>query len=1311
MNIGDIVSLKKFDPVVNLNWANNINEQERLLSNYIMTEDLANIFTNMLESITLVRSDIRRKKLGGDISPNDTKRAHILSGQYGTGKSYFLLMLNIVLEMKNSDLTDKLIERFIDYPELQFQLKYIKKNKKYFLVRINGENENEKEFKDVIQSQIVETLEENFDDVAIGSVYKKNLKIFEDIYLKDKQKIDDTLVGKNYDYNDIRANLFNYKKEGLKQFDEIVTEAIGYAPKIELDRLEDFIKDVNEFLSTKGYDEIVVIFDEFSAYLSVSMADKRIDKDLGQIQNIAQSCASNSSTKISFIASTHKDLGEMIGANGNSKKEELDKVFGRFDTHTLLFEQGQELLKNTIQIDKQNFKYYKEKYKYLIENLKQRYNIELEEYYPLHPATVTYLEPISRMYAQRTRTTFTFLKAVIREKFFIQPIEINNKLNLVTIADLYNYFEDEIEIKNKNLFTTYNMIFNQVKTDSDLVNYTKTLAIAYATSLTKTETLTELTAKDLKYMYQIENEQLVDEKLNPLVARNDIAITRLDGKYRMSVNTSGINIEELIAKEKDKVNANIIKNKIFKLAENRIAIKSNHKLPYNMGMYPMSRELDGEVLSISELKNQRFENLFKTEKDGKIIFIVPNFNEELNSNQIIDKYKSMMENLDNNICLAIPKKMYFNEEDIKLFGALKNIEVNDEKVANDKDIKRIIIKKRKRVEDKIRNKYLRKFSNLKNFTFIFGGGKVKDDIKQDIKLYEEILYSYYYKFPKEIKLENFNTRAPLNSLIRLLLDGSAELGKNDTSEAGKCIRTLMIPLDLIMSKEKPSTTEYSFKNPTFEKSNISREVMDIVENINTTFQEKYEKLEKAPYGFNTQMIDLYMLVTNKLGRTYIENINTKRPLSLDVKSICNLSNDKKNSEFRLFKNENTEIKEEVRDIWLSFGKINGIKVSARKVKLNGYNDFPVSATLGQEMKITYERLSDKESLLNSYGVKTGKFKTLVNKLNSVKNKIRPAELFMEVENIVNFFKKNNFQENKEELVSLISKLNELTKEKVSNILKIKDMLQDLTHNIEELNGYNDFKSELDRLHLEFNNYRLNDFLNIQLLDKIYEDTTKLNNSYESEFKRKFEIYYDRYEKLRNDLLISEKSKIKCLKELDSIKFKNITYLSTTLKEIESFDREIYLAENHVGDYKTLKTINMALEQLDENFKRYQRQIIGIFQRYMEEIEKLKDIDSFRLDDNFKSLFINLKNIENGNDEGTIYIVENVENCKSQINEYIDGLSVKNEKSIDYSILTKNLEEELIATGMEGVDFEILKSKFLKIIEKYQEKEYKKIKLD
>ena len=65
MLIKDLINLKSFDPVINLNWAGEIDEQERLLANYIMTENLAEIFVDILESITMVRSSGRRKKLGG----------------------------------------------------------------------------------------------------------------------------------------------------------------------------------------------------------------------------------------------------------------------------------------------------------------------------------------------------------------------------------------------------------------------------------------------------------------------------------------------------------------------------------------------------------------------------------------------------------------------------------------------------------------------------------------------------------------------------------------------------------------------------------------------------------------------------------------------------------------------------------------------------------------------------------------------------------------------------------------------------------------------------------------------------------------------------------------------------------------------------------------------------------------------------------------------------------------------------------------------------------------------------------------------
>ena len=340
MNIRDLVSLKSFDPVINLNSAGNINEQERLLANYIMTKDLAEIFVNMLESITLIRSESRREKLGGDIDLSVTKRSHILSGQYGTGKSYFLLMLNIVLEMKNTSLANKIIERFSEYPELQYQLKHIRENKKYFLVRINGENENEKEFKDVIQSEVKTALEKEFGNISIKSVYEKTLDMYQNVYDRNREKTDEILRRKGYSTHDIIAGLSNYRKEAIKRAEEIIEEVTGVRPKIEVEKLEDFLRDVNEILRSKGYKEMVIVFDEFSAYLTTSIEDRRINKDLGQVQTLAQLSAYSSNVDVSFVASTHKDLAEMIENAGASKKEELDKVLGRFQVHQLIFWSG-----------------------------------------------------------------------------------------------------------------------------------------------------------------------------------------------------------------------------------------------------------------------------------------------------------------------------------------------------------------------------------------------------------------------------------------------------------------------------------------------------------------------------------------------------------------------------------------------------------------------------------------------------------------------------------------------------------------------------------------------------------------------------------------------------------------------------------------------------------------------------------------------------------------------------------------------------------------------------------------------------------
>ena len=893
MLIKDLIDLKSFDPVINLNWANKISQQERLLSNYIMTEDLANIFVEMLESITMTRSSTRREKLQ-DIN-NSVKRAHILSGQYGTGKSYFLLMLSIVLEMKNSYLADKLINGFSDFPELQYQLKLIREKKKYFLIRINGENENEKEFKDVIQAEVTKTLEKEFKDVSLNSVYKETNESFEKIVAFNRTKIENFLLDKNYTIRDVRANLFHHKREGIRQFEEIAKEVIGFVPKVELDKLNDFLKDVDDILKEKGYDELIIIFDEFSAYISASMENNRLHKDLGQVQNIAQLTSKSTDIDISFIASTHTDIVQMLGKYDSSKKDMLDKVFGRFEGHVLTFNQGEELLKSTIQTKKgTKINNLFLKHKDFIIDAEEKFERKLMDFYPLHPATAAFLEPISNQYAQKTRTTFTFLEEVIRKRFYNEPIEKAGKINLVTLSDLYDYFEKEIERQNKNLVKEFNQIYNEVKEDEDLIDYAKALVLAYSNSQVKSNNKTEFTASDFASLYQKSNEEEVERKLGQIASADHINIQKINGKYRMFVNTSGVNLELLLNEEKALINPNFIRDKILSKAEDRIFIKKLYNLKYNMGLYPMDRTLVGEVLTANTLKKMGKRIILNTkiEKDGKIVFVIPNFDEDYKPNEIIDEYRIAMNNLTDNICLAIPKDIVFNKNELIEYGALLNLENNNESIAKNEDIKKLVIQRRRKLEDKIRNKYLRKFSNLRNFTFIFSKGRIKDDLRQDIALYKELLYKYYNKFPYEIKVENFNTRGPLNGLIKIFLDGNADISKKDrTSEQSKNVYATLKPLDLISITEKVDIESIEFKAPNENVSLLSKEIMDIVETEESelSIDDKYEKLISAPYGLNLPLIDLYFFISNKLGRTYIINRSSKRQLSLDQESLKKLS--------------------------------------------------------------------------------------------------------------------------------------------------------------------------------------------------------------------------------------------------------------------------------------------------------------------------------------------------------------------------------------------------------------------------------------
>lgn len=1326
MKIRNIVNLKEFDPVVDLSWADSINQQERMLSNYIMTEQLAETFVDILESLNLVRSEKRRELKSGDVDNSTTKRSHIISGQYGTGKSYFLLMLNVILSMENKNLTDMMIDKFKNFPELQYQLKVIKERKKYFVVRIKGESENEKEFKDVLQENIISRLEEHFGEVNIETVYLQLLRILENVYQKNRGAVESYLKDKDYDFFDLKAGLSNYKKSTLKDVEELIFEVMGAKPKIEIDKPDEFLKNVNKILDDNGYGELVVIFDEFSAYITASMENGRIGIDLGQIQTIAELSSKNirdtQGIKVSLIASIHGDLKETLEKNGISKKEQLDKVFGRFESHKLNFDQGEELLKNIIEISDWDYNMYAKKHTSFITHLETVYKKNFKDFYPLHPATVAYLEPISDLYAQKTRTTFGFLKEVVKENFFNRDVETDGKLNLVTLSDLYDHFENPIGSKHPEIVEVFNQNYNALRKDGDLVNFLKALTVAHSSSFSKIATYTELSAQELKDIYQFPSEEFVREKLNPVVNNNHLNITTNEGKYRLFINSSGINIDKLIAENKDKISPYRKLKEILDKSANRIFIRDSYELKYNMGLYPFERKINGNIVSLGTLESGDLSKITRVTQDASITFLIPDFTENFDKDDIVRKYSKKMMDFPENVCLAIPNALMFDPEELKEYGAMQIIEKEHEEVLKNEEIRKMLVKRRRKLEDKLRNKYLRKFANLRNFNFIFSNGRVKNDLRQDMALFKEIFYNYYTKFPHEITVENFNNRGPVGDVEKIFINnGIGEISKSDTSAGSKQVYNTLIPLDLVSKKEKAGKFEFSFKLPTEEKSLLSKEIMDIIltPDNNLSLVEKIKKLTGAPYGLNVPLVMLYILVATKIKILTIVQKENKKFESIDYKKLDEIFN--KPEKYELQKNENKVIPSEVKDVWLKLNELKIVSSSkARNFIPDGGNDFIPNAVLGIEIKTIFNNLSDKEKRISKKEIKTGKLKTFVNKLEAAIKMIKPEDLYQAVLDLPAIFRKESFQANFEEFDKFIGNLKELTGPVVCKIENVDILLMQLKAVIKDLSGFSDMKQEIIELEERYLEYK-EDFLDIESLSSIDEDLNKLLSTYNNELKRRHDIYHEKFSQKVNDLLTKESDKIESLKIISEISFPNIASVETVLEEIKLEDKcEVRIQEDKISyctcNCDNLKSVEQITKVIDENFNSYDRKIVGVFSNYVGELRNQEIREKFKFSEDYKQLIFALGRIENNNSMETdiMTIRESVKKLKIDLNNFIKNESqidsVSNNEKVEFVELENILKLELQALGRNYVSLEEVEEKFNKLMRIYREKNIKLAKI-
>ncbi|TDX53236.1 DUF6079 family protein [Orenia marismortui] len=1311
MKIGDLVSLKSFQPVINLKWADNENEQLNLLKNYILTEDLSELFTEVLETINMIRSPKRCESKGGDISRVDTLRSHVISGQYGTGKSYFLLMLSIILELNDSELAKELLSKVKEFPDLYYQLKHIVDNKKKNLVvRINGENENEKHFDDVIQAAVVNALNERFDDVVLKSNFQNLLESL--IEHKDHevrgQLLEKALESKNYDFNDLVNGLKGHSREARSRYQQVINEA-KLSSGDDFKNLQEFLEDVNEFLNSKGYDELIIILDEFSAYLSASIEAKRSNLDLGNIQTLAQATAPTSGLNVSFITSTHMDM-QAILSNALATEKEIEKVLGRFNQVIISFNQGNELIKDTIKVDSEKFGNLKQKHLTTITKLEEKYGYKVEDYYPLHPVTLNYIHSVSKRFAQADRTLFKFLREVIKEKFFNENIIVNDKLNLISLDMIFEYFLPSIE-KDQNLIKAYNQM--QEIADNELEEkINKALVVSYISLLSSSSGAKKragLSEEDLAEIYLVTEQNRLGKSLNNLMNDNRSQIVFNDGGYQLIVSNTGINIDQELSKEAQNINPYSQLRTLLVEEENTIDIRKSYDLKYNKGLYPLGRSVEGKLTNLSDLnKIKGLKRYFMTNSDAKVVFIIPDFNENYNMEDLKSKYKEEMKSLPANVSLALPKKIYFDEKSLKEYGAVKRLENND-KIIDNENLSQLLAQRKRKIESKIRNRFLRRFARVNNFVFVFNQGIVKEKIRNDKELFQELLYRYYEKFPLEITVENFDSRSSSNPVIDNMIENGQDLvSKKSNSIYQKQIFNTLKPLDLVKIEEQPENYKVTLKVPSEENSKRSYDIWDIIADESLSIKDKFTTLKSAPYGLNDPLMEMYIGIAIALDKFRLKDKSGKVIVSPNKDHIVDIENS--NYILESVPEPDVRKKEQVKEIWQVLSKFIANSHHHSYDPRGKRNDNKVFATLASEIKSVVNNFNTYQDIMNNWGLDTTRVDSIKNALSKVITSKRPEELYDRLVGLVNQeFSQDNYNSNLKEFEDFINNLYKFINNQKDKVSDIKMKLRNLENKIKPLKAYSDLKNRLEKVNKFWEEYSQKPF-DFDKLEDLESEAKLLIATYNQTYKRVHDEYYEEYKEAKEDILIEQKQHIELIKSFEKIEFDRITKIKGYIEDLKEFKLcdELKINENQIAEcscsLSNIQIVEDKLEAIESDLKPKKRQIANIYVKYIDELKKINTDISDYIEDKEKEKLEDWKFIIAAiNDDAIAYkeeLVARLDKVVSLINSYLEDDEedigegcVIDECRVELDEFITYFERNAKASGLRKLSFDEVKSIF------------------
>ena len=476
-------------------------------------------------------------------------------------------------------------------------------------------------------------------------ISKKYPKLISQLMCKAKKalSIDFNLFQKSKQTKLLPVFVNGYEGEIEQVFKRKLTESLLENQLFFKDKTQDvlgFYKDSLDFLKTKGYSGIFIIYDEFGKYLEKGVHSPT-DLNIQFLQNFAEFCNRSGEKQCHLMLITHLSISQYANQLPINVQQEWAKIEGRFQ-ESAFYDKDADYYKMISAVFEKNIskteplmakKYATYIKKYLL-NFKEKafkgfidldnINSILLNCFPLHPSVLSLLPHLSKKIAQNERTLYTFLtrdepnslKRFLEEQF-------KDHTTLLMPYDLYSYFKILIG-KDIGIGGTYKIqlmaeeAFGQIKKTDEISK--QVISLMALCSVIKDAYFAPLTESFIASCFnQCFLKEDIKKSLKSLRDKKIIFYNRNTKQYLLQEG-SPVDIDAEIAKLK---NVNLTSKNLVQILKRYF--KAGFIIPkkYNFDNN-ISRFYRTEFISVEDLKGLKAKkNVDFYKEDGRVYYIMP----------------------------------------------------------------------------------------------------------------------------------------------------------------------------------------------------------------------------------------------------------------------------------------------------------------------------------------------------------------------------------------------------------------------------------------------------------------------------------------------------------------------------------------------------------------------------------------------------------------------------------------------------------------------------------------------------------------